>query len=331
MEKCKLLRFFILCHCIILSVQIFGMDRANVHLAFDFWGVKCNKDNKKEKRVDSNARESEFNKISFYKRKLSPLKIFETLVIRSHTVQTKSGNTPILTIKFQPSTDDGEFYLKYTKNKEMLPLIKQILSIEKKDEDRREGGFYYSDEPDKELTISTKGGKELEQFKMRCKNLNISPSFVLSLCIPKSWKVSMKCDTANIIGNLSNPISSMFLNNCSVSLHGKSNGGAYYLTNSIFNKENNGNKLILYGGIMVKLKNSYFRCWADPKEGSKSYVHSGNYYIVSSPLRVDGHVDKNSTTCFDKLYTNNCAAYDKSSNRTYIPFKDCINLITNNL
>ena len=145
MEKCKLLRFFILCHCIILSVQIFGMDRTNVKRAFDFWKAKCNNDNKnkKDESVDSNARESEWNKISFYKHKLSPLKVFETLVIRSHTVQTKSGNTPILTIKFQPSTDDGEFYLKYTKNKKMLPLIKQILSIEKKDEDRRKDGFYY--------------------------------------------------------------------------------------------------------------------------------------------------------------------------------------------
>ncbi len=122
----------------------------------------------------------------------------------------------------------------------------------------------------------------------------------------------------------------MSLESCVASLSGESNDGLYFLENSTFNKENNGNKLILNGDVKVHLINSYFRCWANPENYSKSKLiknglRGSDYHVVRNPLKVSGSARNNSTTCFDTKCTSpNFIKYDETSESTCIPDENCI-------
>lgn len=275
---------------------------------------------------------------------------FKKLIIKG-CLSSNSEETPILTIKFKPSVNKRptlectkkqfpliQKFLKI-KNKSIKSIYSSLTEVEKRilNNEEKLRKLSYQNKKDERLEISINEDNNLEwfkKFKKYCESLKISPKLFVTLCIPKDWKVHINGKDTNIIGYLYNPISDMILKNCKVSLNGESKkedyiNSVFYLENSTFNKKKNDNGLILNGKVEVNLIGSYFKCWTNTKNYSESRLiknglRGSNYRVVRNPLIVSGTANEKSTTCFNQKYTKDFIEYDETSNRTYIPFKDCI-------
>ena len=298
---------------------------------------------KKKRTKSKNKTDCRWKKQIIYSIKFNP---FKKLIING-CLSNNSEKTPILTINFKPSVHKrptlectkSQFHLikKFLtiENKSIKSIFSSLTEVEKRilNNEEKLRKLLHQNKKDERLEISTKGDNNLEwfkKFKKYCEFLKISPKLFVTLCIPKDWEVHINGKNTNIIGYLSNKIESIDLENCKVSLSGESNDGLYFLENSKFNQEDNDSQFILNGKIGIYLDNSYFRCWANPKNYSeggliKNGLRGGDYHVVSNPLKVSGSARNNSTTCFDTKYTSpNFIKYDETSESTCIPDQNCI-------
>lgn len=286
MEKCKLLRFFILCNCIILSVQIFGMKHIgdtfnmsvtgsspgslnvmgrNVDVPKDLNGnvfgknvnVRGNEGSDSED-VETKSTKGDFSlfKIAWEAKGFTEedepiyegkVDSFKKLTVVGAIV----GNQHVLTLNIENLLkDNGKSYLRVV-GCQNFSLVKSFLNIKKKKND--------------ELGISTPFiyHKKLEDFKNLCKRLNMSTELFITLCVPRILNLTMECKGIKLVGSLFNTNPWFELEGCIVSLSGRSNNGVMcLLTESIFNEKGDPNKYMVTGGdIRVSLdKKSHFSC-----------------------------------------------------------------------
>ena len=263
MKNCKLLRLFILCNCVTLSVQIFGMDRTVV-VKFDD-GCNIGKtigsmesltqifngpmfDNRssdsgstkktKKKDVQKTTNDSCWKKM--VPKKSGPNKglMGYQYVLKSHNygqfkLKVVSSSDTIINLNVNNISTKKAYLQFFVKKNRLFSLMDHYLNIEQRGN----------------VIISTPGigTIELQNLKNISSDLGLPLKFFINLCIPGEWKkpsfnlTSEYSGVVNMYGSLTNSSPTFKANGkkSSYEIKGRSDGKTlFYLENgSSFNKK----------------------------------------------------------------------------------------------
>ncbi len=285
MEKCKLLRFFILCNCIILSVQIFGMNR---NYSAKVTGGMCIMGNKVKTYFDGEEPSGD-----------------------NKDVETKSTSADLPGWNYTGLTSGNEIIHTYKIPGSLKELCVNgvgrnlILNIENIFNDEKAAclkvvgelalvsAFLTTKSEKYKFTIATPSihDTKLEDFNKACAALNIPGKLFVTLLLPKIWKnLNINGNNVEIKGSIYNKNPKFKLKDCSVVLKGQSDKDASFcLTGSKFD------------GLGYRVKQGIVSVFLE----SKSNLICNGSLNCKKPTVFMGSKEKTSQICLYGNVTNN--------------------------
>ncbi len=329
MKNCKLLRLFILCNCVTLSVQMFGMDDSKVLMIFS-GNCKIGKNIGHVDKITQNFtgpifdnRSSDSGSTKKAKKdgqktpnpscwkKMVPKKSGPNKGLMGYIYELKNPTDGQFKLEVNSSLDTtislkiknestATAYLEFFVNKNRpfaFSLMNHFLNI------KQQGNVKFST-PD----IHT---IKYQNLRKTCSNLGVSSFFFITLCIPRKWKepffnlISQDSGVVNMFGNLTNSRPTFKANgkNSSYEIKGNSNDGAEFIlfNSSSFNKEEMNNNV---GEFSYSVTGDVFTELDDGSKLSLGGDPNGKIKTV-----VTGSASNKSCTHFAENVTDNIDYY----------------------